>query len=309
LCFVAACGGGTGATPSAAETDPPTSSDGEGAGATSSDPDGATDGVTGGSDDGTPPVSDGDTGDDTGATTTGDDPGTTGEPSGPGLGCAGRNDLLLCDDFEGGAIDDVLWTILADNGATANVDGDLPFEGGYGLHLHLPAADAVHSGLRTAVPFPVADNHLFGRAMFYLDPEVPQTHSSALAARGDLDGALAQYRLDCNGGEFNSRYTHTPTVEQHGGLRKFGYYAPAGQWLCIEWEYDGGNDTMRYWMDGEEIESMTVTADSEPQPWIAPVFEDFEVGYRTFQAGSVAEGYDVYWDAVALATFRIGCGD
>jgi hypothetical protein len=53
---------------------------------------------------------------------------------------------------------------------------------------------------------------------------------------------------------------------------------------------------------------MTVTADSEAQPWVAPIFEDFELGFRTYQAASVEGGYDVYWDAVALATFRIGCG-
>lgn len=234
---------------------------------------------------------------------------STGEPAGPGLGCDGRSDLLLCDDFEGASIDEGQWTILDDNGATATVDTELPFHGEQSLHLHLPVADGAHAGLRTTLPFPVADNHFFGRAMFYVTPEAPQTHSSALAARGNLDGATAQYRLDSNGGELNSRYTHTPTVEQHGGLRKFGYDVPVQQWLCIEWEYDGGNDTMRYWMDGVEVESMTVTADSEDQPWIAPVFDDFEVGYRTYQAGSVAEGYDVYWDAVALATFRVGCGD
>lgn len=198
---------------------------------------------------------------------------------------------------------------LEDNGGTVVIDDTLPLHGQRSLHVRLPSADGAHAGLRTGVPFPVADNRFFGRAMFYVTPDAPETHSAAIVARGDLDGATAQYRLDSNGRELNSRYTHPPTVEQHGGLEKFGYDVPVQQWLCIEWEYDGGNDTMRYWMDGEEIESMTVTADSREQPWIAPVFEDFEVGYRTYQAGGVADGYDVYWDAVALATFRIGCAD
>ncbi|MCX4241189.1 hypothetical protein [Paraliomyxa miuraensis] len=236
-------------------------------------------------------------------TSTGDEP-----PPPPGLGC-NRDDLLLCDDFEDGTVDDSLWEVLEINGGQVSIDGTWAYHGGGALRIHLPSGEGARAGLRTkdGVVFPVEGNHFFGRAFFHVDPTVPETHSAALTARGQLDGAVAQYRLDSNGAKFNSRYVHNPTVEQHGGLKKFGYDVPQQEWLCIEWEYDGTNDSMRYWMNGEEIVDMTVTATSEEQTWVAPVFEDFEIGWRTFQAAQSAPAHDVVWDAVALATFRIGC--
>jgi len=237
---------------------------------------------------------------------TGEEPeSSTGEDPPPsGLDCEGRDDLILCDDFEGGSIDEDRWEIIETNGVVMSVDESFAYHGGGALRVSLPSADAARGGLVHSDSFPVAGNHFFGRAWFYVGPTVPQTHCSAFGASGPLDGAGARYRLDSNGGEFNSRYTHNPTVEQHGGLKKFGYDVPVEQWLCVEWEYDGPNSTMRYWMGGEEVEEMTVTQDSEPQQWVAPIFQDFEIGWRTYQADDPT---DVYWDAVALATFRIGC--
>ncbi|MCA9709294.1 MAG: hypothetical protein KDK70_25855 [Myxococcales bacterium] len=264
------------------------------------DPDSGDEGTTGCGDEGT-------TGSDDGPEST---DGTTGDPEPPaGLDCEDRDDLLLCDDFEGGALDEARWAVIENAGGQVTVEDGFSYHGDGALRVHLPSADSARGAIQTQpdTVFPVPGNHFFGRAWFYLGPAVPQTHSSAIAARGSLDGAPAQYRLDSNGGRFNSRYTHNPTVEQHGGLKKFGYDVPLQQWLCIEWEYDGANDGMRYWMNGEEVTDMTVTADSEDQPWVAPVFDALELGWRTFQAAPQAEGYDVYWDALALASSRIGC--
>lgn len=247
-----------------------------------------------------------DEGDSSGEPPPSDDDGSTGEPPPPsGLGCD-RDDLLLCDDFEDGVVDEALWSIMESNGAQISIDQEFARHGGGSLRVSLPSADGARGGLltRDGVVFPVEGNHFFGRAYFHVGPTVPQTHSSALDAHGDLDGAPARYRLDCNGGSFNSRYVHNPTVEQHGGLRRHGYDAPAQQWLCIEWEFDGAHDTMRYWMDGEEVESMSVVPTPGEQSWVAPIFEQLEIGWRTYQA---AEPADVHWDALALATFRIGC--
>ncbi len=281
----------------ASTSDAPTSEDPPDEDPPDEDPPDEDDGTTGGEDDGS-------TGDEPDPTDTAD--GSTGdEPEPPsGLGCEGRDDLLLCDDFEDGSIDGAQWTVIEDNGVEVSIDEEFSYHGGGSLRISLPSANAARGGLVHTGAFPVPDNHFFGRAWFYVGPTAPQTHSAALAATGQLDGAAARYRLDSNGGTFNSRYTHNPTVEQHGGLRKFGYDVPVEQWLCIEWEYDGPGSTMRYWMDGEEVEDMTVTAESEEQEWIAPIFDSFEIGWRTYQA---AEPTDVYWDSMALASTRIGC--
>jgi hypothetical protein len=32
-----------------------------------------------------------------------------------------------------------------------------------------------------------------------------------------------------------------------------------GRWVCVEWEFDGPNDTERLWLDPEPITAVTVT--------------------------------------------------
>ena len=34
---------------------------------------------------------------------------------------------------------------------------------------------------------------------------------------------------------------------------------PAGKWSCAEWQFDGPNNTMRFWLDGAAVDSLTVT--------------------------------------------------
>jgi hypothetical protein len=227
-----------------------------------------------------------------------------------GVGCASSPAaLLLCDDFESGGIDPTLWTTIENNGGSVQVDDKISFEGTYALRVTLPSAGAASGALRANDLFPLAENAFYGRAYLYVSPAVPDTHSKAITARGDVGGEVGQYRLDCNGGEFNSRYT-TPTIDQdiqHGGLKKFGYDVPSEAWLCVEWHYDGENHEMRYWVDGEPIDSMTVLSTEEPQ-WTAPTFEVFEIGWHTYQAGTTASSYDIYYDAIVLASERVGCG-
>ena len=33
---------------------------------------------------------------------------------------------------------------------------------------------------------------------------------------------------------------------------------PVGVWSCVEWQFDGGANTMRLWLDGQPIDSLTV---------------------------------------------------
>ncbi|HZO12652.1 MAG TPA: hypothetical protein VFB62_05330 [Polyangiaceae bacterium] len=226
-----------------------------------------------------------------------------------GLDCESAPSALLCEDFEAGAIDEAKWSVVSNAGGSLTVDDVMAIDGDYALHVTLPPAAAAEGTLRLAsdMVFPVAGNAFFGRAFVYVAGAVPDTHSRLIRARGKLaDGEDAQYRLDCNNGKLNSRY-YTPTINDlvHGGLRKFGYDVPADAWLCVEWHYDGEHDEMRYWIDGELIEGMTVLSTEEP-PWVAPEFASFEIGWITFQAGNTQ--YDVFYDSIVLDSSRIGCG-
>ena len=243
-----------------------------------------------------------------GSGTGGDASGGAGGTASASLSCYGST-ALLCDDFESGDVDSSVWSIIEQSGGSVAVSGDVVREGQFAMRVTLPSADGARGFLRADDSlFPLPNNEMYGRVFVHVGPESPRTHSKMLMLRGDLPSESAQYRLDINGGDFNSRYT-TPSINndvQHGGLRKFGYEVPDAQWLCVEWHYDGANHEMRYWFDGAAMDDMTVTTGEDPQ-WTAPTFDRFEIGWQTFQAASQSS-YDIYFDALAIDTTRIGCG-
>lgn len=222
--------------------------------------------------------------------------------TGPQLeGCAAQADALLCEDFEDALADDV-WNVEQTAG------GAVFFEEG-AMRVNLGSSGGAHGAiqLQAGNVFPVPDNHFFGRVQILIDPEAPTTHSRILTAEGPLDGAPARYRLDVNGGVLNSRYIHNPTVEQHGGWRKLGQDAPAQRWTCLEWEYDGATNSMRYWLDGELDLEMEVDGAVENPAWVAPLFETLEIGYHTYQAADNGDDFDIWFDDLVLAAERVGC--
>ncbi|MEM6991422.1 MAG: hypothetical protein AAF721_13020 [Myxococcota bacterium] len=235
----------------------------------------------------------------------GDDGASTGDASDssggePAVGCDAFDEALLCEDFDD-ALDSGQWDVVELNGGTVAVEDGL-------MHVTLGSADGAHGFIRLQAGevFPVADNHFFGRVRMRIEPQVPVNHSYIISAWGTLDGSTARYRLDVNGGTLNSRYTHA-TVEQHGGWRKLGRDAEPEVWACVEWEYDGASDSMRYWFDGELDLEMEVDGAVEDPTWVAPEFERFEIGYHTYQAAENGDAFDIWFDDLVLATDRVGC--
>ncbi len=294
--MLVACGGDTGAE------QPDLAADG-GAGGTAGSGSGGSSSTADSSSASTSSVSSG-----TGGGGVGGGDGGSGGATPVGLDCTGST-AVLCDDFESGDIDAALWSTVEANGGSVAVSDTVVREGQYALRVTLPSADGARGFLRANDSiFPLANNEMFGRVFIYVSPDVPQTHSKMLMLRGALPNESGQYRLDINGGTFNSRYS-TPNINdnvQHGGLRKMGVDAVPEQWVCVEWQYDGTNHEMRYWFDGVLNDDMTVLSSESPQ-WTAPAFDRFEVGWQTFQAGA-QPSYDIYFDALVLDSARIGCG-
>jgi hypothetical protein len=78
-----------------------------------------------------------------------------------------------------------------------------------------------------------------------------------------------------------------------------------GRWSCVEWHFDGINNQMHFWMDGQAIESMTVIDPQCGGPWQAPAFERVDLGWGSAPAGvAVAE---MWIDDVGIDSQRIGC--
>jgi hypothetical protein len=222
-------------------------------------------------------------------------------------GCPTDPSVFFCDDFESGALPSAVYSRdLREDGAVDVAGDGLAVSGTHALRASIGTASATRAIVNVNDVLPVAGNRFFGRAWLYFSPSLPDVHSYLVEARGSLDGENVRYRLDSNAGRLNSRYM-SPAADaiQHGGFKKLGDRATAETWTCIEWEYDGATNQMRYWLDGVENEAMRVTSSEDP-PWIAPEFTAFSIGIHSFQATSAP--VEVRWDDLALGTERIGCG-
>ncbi len=234
------------------------------------------------------------------ASTSAGEDGSDASTGNPATGCDAVPEALLCDDFDTG-IDPDVWTTRSGGGATIDV-----VDGALTVHIGSVATAHAFVGLASDTILPLPDNHFFGRVMFRLSPVSPSNHNYLFAAWGSLNGTTARYRLDSNIGQLNSRYTHA-SVEQHGGWRKMGLHAPAEVWTCVEWEFDGTTNSMRFWFDGQLDEEMEVDGATEDPPWVAPIFENFELGYHTYQAVENGDDFEIAYDDLVLDTQRVGC--
>ena len=86
---------------------------------------------------------------------------------------------------------------------------------------------------------------------------------------------------------------------------------PAGKWSCAEWQFDGPNNTMRFWLDGAAVDSLTVDGHRRGlrhQPtsyvWTAPTFDRFDLGWESYQQDTART---IWIDDVVVSKTKIGC--
>jgi len=86
---------------------------------------------------------------------------------------------------------------------------------------------------------------------------------------------------------------------------------PVGEWACAEWQFDGPNNTMRFWLDGEALEDLTMSGlgqgcvhQNASYPWSAPTFADLSIGWESYQGDDARA---LYIDDVIIDTEKVGC--
>jgi hypothetical protein len=86
---------------------------------------------------------------------------------------------------------------------------------------------------------------------------------------------------------------------------------PVAKWSCVEWEFDGPNNQMRLWLDGEALEDLTVMGKGQgcvsqdaAYAWTAPTFSELELGWESYQND---EARTAFVDDVVISTTPIGC--
>jgi hypothetical protein len=242
------------------------------------------------------------------------------------------------EDFEGYQNEQVqgaAWTVETSPGATVAVDTSQARSGIRSVRLQTPKGSGTKTAfirLAKAGGLPTAGNALFGRMMFRLesapDATDPAVHWTFIQAGGVVadQGYRAVYRYGGQhpvrdgttfvGNQLMANYETPDWYDGTGPGSDCWHHAervvvPVGRWVCVEWQMDGPVDSMRFWLDGAAVESLTVSGTGQGcvnQPsdyrWTAPVFEQVDLGWQSYQPDAART---IWIDDVAISSTRIGC--
>lgn len=225
--------------------------------------------------------------------------------------------VLLCEDFESGALDTKTWTTV---GTAPVIDGTQHARGGKALHISRTGNGS--SMIKETKTFPAPKNKYFGRmfVQFHLLPTPPGmtfAHWTFVAASGTgvtgeirLSGML-QSGVDLfgvgtdSGTDPKGTGDWTNLDKDPGGKPS---PVPTDAWTCIEWMHDGEANETRFWWDGVEHPSMHTTASvhgGNTNDFVLPQFTQLTLGWAEYQTST--EPFESWVDEIIVDDERIGC--
>jgi hypothetical protein len=313
----AGAGGSTGAAGTGASGAAGTSASGAaGAGAAGSvaGGGGATDAGSGGAGSGAAGASGGDGG------VAGADGGAAGADGGA-VDAGGGNPCataIFCDDFESytaGGAPKGPWKVTTNQG-TLSVDTTHAHSGKNAVHALTTGAQAYESaymGLVGKPVFPVPNNGFFGRMLMYAtQAPADVVHWTIIQGEGPVPGQNITNAVYRYGGQYNLRFM----ANYDSGPAKSDCWhhskttIPLNRWACVEWQFDGPTSTLRFWLDGQPVDDLTVVgkgdgciAHDTMDNWYAPTFNAVRLGWEHYQQGPG----EVWIDDVAIDAKRVGC--
>ena len=265
--------------------------------------------------------------------------GASGGVSGGSGGAAGSGadpcaTALFCDDFEAyaaGSPPPSPWTTQLNSGAIV-VDAAPARPGTKAVKITTQAKDSTKTAflhLTKAPVFPAAGSVLYGRMTFLLEASpTASVHWTMIQGGGLLPGQTyhalyrygGQHPITQTGGAVGSQLManyETPDSYNNQGPSSDCWFhsnavvVPVGRWSCVEWQFDGPSNTMRLWLDGAPVDSLTVTGVGQgcvnqpaTYPWTAPVFDRLDLGWESYQAD---DARTLWLDDVVVSTGPIGC--
>jgi len=223
-------------------------------------------------------------------------------------------DFLLCDGFEGDAIDTALWTVEKSGANVVEIVSDQAARGSKSVHLYVQNQYAF---IKNTSIFPVANNDYFGRMFLRVArfSTVDWAHWTVGEGAGNGDGSLirvgGQYKTDAgvnrwgvgsDGGPTGDWTTHD--TDPNGAPVE----PPTNAWVCLEWEHKGSTNETHFYVDDVLHPSLSTTATDHggnDVDYILPEMTSFWFGWYQYQADPTA--FDVWIDEVVLDDERIGC--
>ena len=241
-----------------------------------------------------------------GAHDAGGDNAGAGGPDGGGTGnvlCPAT--ALVCDDFEDGNLDG--WTSMP-AGGTITIDGTHATSGRNALSITIPGNQ--HGGFieRHGAPlFPLPGNVLYGRLMVFFD-SIPPGHSDIVRG-APAAGGTPWYNVGEQLGQILLNYYNGAPTDCWARPNPVRPIA-AQTWMCWEWSFNGPQNQMVFWIDGQQSRTVNMLGDGcvtgGNQTWVAPQFGSIRLG--EYIAEISATPTRIWIDDVAIGTQgRIGC--
>ncbi len=266
---------------------------------------------------------------------------SSGSGANGGAGTGGAPDpcanSFFCDDFESypaGSPPAGKWT-NNQNGGSVAVDTAHAHSGTKAVKTSADASTGYRSvmiKLTDASLLPPAGNVLYGRMMFFLESAPTGTvHWTFIDGMGKVPGqsydAIYRYGgqlpITDSGGAFvgSQLMANYDTPDSYGSppvgpssdcwLHADKEVVPVGKWSCAEWEFDGPNNSMHFWLDGKALADLTMSGTGQgcvhqdaSFEWLAPTFSRIDLGWESYQAD---DARTMWIDDVALGTERLHC--
>jgi len=238
-------------------------------------------------------------------------PGSAGS-AGAGASCAGA---LVCDDFEKYTdVPGMPWTVDKNGPVSVAIDTMQHQSGMKSVKFTTQGtASYQRAYIRLDKIFPITGNAFYGRMMIF----------AKKAANDGVHWTMIQGDGPASMGVTNAHVRYGGQQQQHlmanydsDGVKSDCWQhsqtkMPEGKWACMEWYFDGPNNTQKFWLDGTAITDLTVTGqgqgclnDGTGNKWIYPTFQHVFVGWESYQNDDPRE---IWIDDVAIGTSKIGC--
>jgi hypothetical protein len=234
--------------------------------------------------------------------------------SGTAPGC-GELALPICEDFEEVTEGDVPpdWS----KNGNVGVASDQFHRGSRSLKVGAADAGARRMTLMGARVAALGGTH-WGRVFYKVAQPAPRPasgviHSTIVAgsAQSPVSGTIEVRVVDTvedNQGNHQYLYNVQPNGRGEFGRGSTYDYQYDGEWHCTEWFVDHATQSYRFFVNGDEIESIAVAngAGNFSESEIPAVFDSLSVGWNNYQTAPNG-GFVAWLDDLAIAPNRLGC--
>jgi hypothetical protein len=221
----------------------------------------------------------------------------------------------ICEDFESTADGAVPsgWTKSGNVGASSNA----PHRGAKSLEIGAATNGARRMRLADSRIAALGGTH-WGRIFYKVKTPAPAPasgviHSTIVAwdAMSPISGTNEVRVVDTvEDTQGRHQYLYNVQTSDRGEFGKGSTYdfSYDGAWYCAEWFVDYATQTYRFFLDGEELESIRVMngAGNFQNSELPSAFTALSIGWNNYQQAP-SPGFVAWIDDVALGGMRIGC--